>query len=154
MTSSPHNRSQPGNASDALADRIEATKRSWLPIAGHVVNVTFNLAEADLIVIALRSSNPSQNAVTGSSGTHPVPEGAADNAPPAILKARGDLAVENRNYWQAEAERRAARIAELEAELQRRSGVPSAKPLCSCKASARDGQHMAWCPAVTSTDGK
>lgn len=28
--------------------------------------------------------NPSQNAVTGSSGTHPVPEGAADNAPPAI----------------------------------------------------------------------
>lgn len=34
------------------------------------------------------------------------------------------------------------------------SPVPSAKPLCSCKASARDGQHMAWCPAVTSTDGK
>ena len=35
-----------------------------------------------------------------------------------ILKARGDLAVENRNYWQAEAERRSDRIAELESELQ------------------------------------
>jgi hypothetical protein len=32
-------------------------------------------------------SNPSPNAVTGSSGTHPVPEGAADNAPPAIRSA-------------------------------------------------------------------
>lgn len=26
--------------------------------------------------------------------------------------------------------------------------------LCSCKASQRDGQHMAWCPALTSTEGK
>lgn len=40
----------------ALADRIEATKRSWLPIAGHVVNVTFNLAEADMICAALRAA--------------------------------------------------------------------------------------------------
>ena len=38
----------------ALADRIDATKRSWLPIAGHVVNVTFGLHEADQISAALR----------------------------------------------------------------------------------------------------
>ena len=42
----------------ALADRIDATKRSWLPIAGHVVNVTFNLAEADIITAALRATQP------------------------------------------------------------------------------------------------
>jgi hypothetical protein len=37
-----------------LADRIDATKRGWLPISGHVVNVTFNLNEADAISSALR----------------------------------------------------------------------------------------------------
>lgn len=42
----------------ALADRIDATKRSWLPIAGHVVNVTFSLVEADMITAALRASQP------------------------------------------------------------------------------------------------
>lgn len=47
------NRSSPDIV--ALADRIDATKRSWLPIAGHVVNVTLNLAEADMITAALRS---------------------------------------------------------------------------------------------------
>lgn len=26
------------------------------------------------------------------------------------------------------------------------------RPLCSCKASARDGQHMAWCPVISSTE--
>ncbi|MFA5951535.1 MAG: hypothetical protein WC807_14745 [Hyphomicrobium sp.] len=31
------------------------------------------------------------------------------------------------------------------------SPVPSANQLCACKASQRDGQHMAWCPVVTST---
>ncbi len=35
----------------------------------------------------------------------------------AILQARSDLAVQNRNYWQAEAERQADLIKKLEAEL-------------------------------------
>lgn len=39
-------------------------------------------------------TNPSLNAVTGSSGTHPVPEGAADNAPPAIREALGNLPLQ------------------------------------------------------------
>lgn len=34
------------------------------------------------------------------------------------------------------------------------SSTPRHRPFCSCKASQRDGQHMAWCPAVTSTEGK
>lgn len=42
--------------SDALADRIDATKRSWLPISGHVVNVTLSLDDADRISTALRSA--------------------------------------------------------------------------------------------------
>lgn len=33
----------------------------------------------------------------------------------ALLQARGDLAVQNRNYWQEEAELRAERVKELEA---------------------------------------
>lgn len=76
-------------------------------------------------------TNPSRNATQARLGHTPHTEGAADKAPPAILKARGDLAVENRNYWQAEAERRAARIAELEAELQRRSGVQSREAIAA-----------------------
>lgn len=26
------------------------------------------------------------------------------------------------------------------------------RPFCSCKASQRDGQHMAWCPVLSSQD--
>jgi hypothetical protein len=33
--------------------------------------------------------------------------------------------------------------------VPRESSSPAA--LCSCKASQRDGQHMAWCPALSST---
>lgn len=40
----------------SLADRIEATKRGPLPVAGHVVNVTFSLDEVDMISIALRAA--------------------------------------------------------------------------------------------------
>jgi hypothetical protein len=36
------------------------------------------------------------------------------------------------------------------ASLPRESSSPAA--LCSCKASQRDGQHMAWCPALSSTE--
>lgn len=39
-----------------LAHRIETNKRSWLPIAGHVVNVTFTLEEADLVSKVLRAA--------------------------------------------------------------------------------------------------
>lgn len=53
----------------------------------------------------------------------------------AILQARGDLAVQNRNYWQAEAERREseiaalkARVAELERGLTWIVNSPSAHP--------------------------
>jgi len=38
-----------------LADRIDTNKRGWLPISGHVVNVTFDLDEADAISAALRA---------------------------------------------------------------------------------------------------
>lgn len=38
-----------------LAERIDTNKRSWLPISGHVVNVTFDLDEADAISAALRA---------------------------------------------------------------------------------------------------
>jgi hypothetical protein len=41
----------------ALADRIDATKRSWLPIAGHVVNITISLNDADMISSALRAAS-------------------------------------------------------------------------------------------------
>jgi hypothetical protein len=47
-----------------LADRIDATKRSWLPIAGHVVNVTFGIVEAEVISAALREA-ASSNTSTG-----------------------------------------------------------------------------------------
>lgn len=46
----------PTKAMLELADRIDATKHSWLPIAGHVVNITISLADADAISTALRSS--------------------------------------------------------------------------------------------------
>jgi hypothetical protein len=35
----------------------------------------------------------------------------------AVLQARGDLAVQNRNYWQAEAERRESEIAAIETRV-------------------------------------
>ena len=38
-----------------------------------------------------------------------------------------------------------------ETPLYAASTLSSADRLCSCKASARDGQHMAWCPAISST---
>jgi hypothetical protein len=39
---------------DDIATRIETNQRGWLPIAGHVVNVTFDLDEADLVSKVLR----------------------------------------------------------------------------------------------------
>lgn len=38
-------------------------------------------------------------------------------------------------------------------EASRLQALVDTRLLCSCKASARDGQHMAWCPVVSSTDG-
>ncbi len=36
-----------------LADRIAEAKASWLPISGHVVNITFTLNEREIIISAL-----------------------------------------------------------------------------------------------------
>jgi hypothetical protein len=41
---------------EALADRIEDAKPGWLPISGHVVNITFSLEEREMIVRALREA--------------------------------------------------------------------------------------------------
>jgi hypothetical protein len=48
---------------NALADRLEAIKPSWLPISGHVCNVTFTLGEADLVIATLRAAPQPPDAV-------------------------------------------------------------------------------------------
>jgi len=53
-----------------LADRIDTNKRSWLPISGHVVNVTFDLDEADAISAALRAF-AAQRSSAGAGGLTP-----------------------------------------------------------------------------------
>jgi predicted metal-dependent phosphoesterase TrpH len=40
---------------EEIANRIDTNQRGWLPIAGHIVNVTFDLNEADLVSRILRS---------------------------------------------------------------------------------------------------
>lgn len=55
-----------------LADRIDATKRSWLPISGHVVNVTFDLNEADAISASLRHAAGATNALAAQPPSTPI----------------------------------------------------------------------------------
>ncbi|MBR1122149.1 hypothetical protein JQ628_11540 [Bradyrhizobium lablabi] len=52
-----------------LANRIEEIEPSWLPISGHVRNVTFTLNEADAIITTLRSAalTPSKDSELGGS---------------------------------------------------------------------------------------
>jgi hypothetical protein len=40
-----------------LADWIAEIKPSWLPISGHVVNITLSLDERDIVVRALREAS-------------------------------------------------------------------------------------------------
>jgi hypothetical protein len=57
--SEEHKHSSADNARlAALASRIAEIDPSWLPIVGHVRNVTFTLDEADLVIAALTSTEP------------------------------------------------------------------------------------------------
>jgi hypothetical protein len=60
-----------------LADRIDTNQRSWLPISGHVVNVTFGLNEADAISAALRSLAAQPPAAPVETATKSAPVGSA-----------------------------------------------------------------------------
>jgi hypothetical protein len=60
-----HQNSSAGSARlSAIASRIAEIEPSWLPIAGHVRNVTLTLDEADLVILALtRPATDAQPAI-------------------------------------------------------------------------------------------
>lgn len=63
--------------------------------------------------------------------------------------AEGTAPVASGNFFTA----RRDQCAKIAAKIRTLSITSTHRPLCSCKASARDGQHMAWCASLTSTHG-
>lgn len=115
----------------ALASRIAEIEPSWLPIAGHVRNVTFTLNEADMVIAALAGA-PAQGSVEISQHI-------------GWLKQYMD--VMNENNWR---DMRMLAKKQLERFASEIAAQPPAAPVemfkCNCPHETRSGCSEPKCP--------